>query len=52
MDNSGVNTIILVLIAALVVFGIVWYFKPGQSQDQERVNVELSIPADSNENTR
>ncbi len=45
-DNSGVNTIILVLILALIVFGMVWYFKSDvkTAPQEEGVNVELNLP--------
>lgn len=44
-DNSGVNTIILVVLLVLVVFGLVWFFKGGiEEPKQEGINVELNIP--------
>jgi hypothetical protein len=50
MNNSGVNTVLLVLIVAILIFGLVWLFR-SQSQEQEGLNVELNLPAeDTNEN--
>lgn len=44
-DNSGVNTIILVVLLGLVIFGLVWFFKGGvESPKQDGLNVELNIP--------
>lgn len=45
MNNSGVNTIILVLIFALVIFGMVWFIRGGAEEpQQDGFNVELNIP--------
>ncbi len=45
-NNSGVNTIILVIILALVIFGLVWFFKGGTKEvKQEGLNVEVNIPS-------
>ncbi len=50
-DNSGVNTIILVVILSLIVFGMVWFFKGGDTEKpQEGINVELTLPSE-NEDT-
>lgn len=45
-DDSGVNTIILVVILGLIIFGLVWFFRGGTGEPkQDELNVELSIPA-------
>lgn len=46
-NNSGVNTIILVIILALIVFGMVWFFK-GQATPEEGLNVDVNIPTENN----
>ena len=44
-NNSGVNTVILVLILGIIVFALVWFFKGGAAEpQQEGLNVELNIP--------
>ncbi len=46
MNNSGVNTIILVLILALAVGAAVWFLnKPSQEEKTDDVKVELTLPA-------
>lgn len=48
-DNSGVNTIILVVILGFIIFGLVWFFGGGVVEPkQDGVNVELNIPAGEN----
>lgn len=52
-NNSGTNTIILVLILGLIIFGMVWFFKGNSTQEQpdNGLNVELNIPSGSSENS-
>ena len=46
-NNSGVNTVILVLILGIIVFALVWFFKGGAAEpQQEGLNVELNIPTE------
>ena len=49
-DNSGVNTIILVVILGLIIFGLVWFFRGGvEGPKQERFNVDVTLPATQND---
>ncbi len=49
-DNSGVNTIILVVILGLIIFGLVWFFRGGvEEPKQEGFNVDVTLPATQND---
>ncbi len=43
-SNSGVNTMLLVLLLALVVGGIVWFFQGYTPEEQSNAGIEVSIP--------
>lgn len=58
MNNSGVNTIILVLLFGLVVFGLVWFFRsepaslPQGQSSEAGINLDVNIPTgDAGANT-
>lgn len=49
-DNSGVNTIILVVILGFIIFGLVWFFEGGvEEPKQEGFNVDVTLPATLND---
>ncbi len=48
MNNSSMNTVILILILGLIAFGIVWFFKNNQPENDAGLNVELNIPTQDN----
>lgn len=53
-NGSGVNTILLVVIIALVVGGLVWFLKGGSPAPQEdkgaSIDITLPTPKDSESN--
>lgn len=43
-NESGVNTILLVIIVAMLVGGAVWFFMRGQSPDTESPSINVTLP--------
>lgn len=54
-ENSGVNTVLLVVIVALLVGGFVWYFKgekasaPQTDEPTGGLNVDVTLPSGEGE---
>jgi len=50
MNNSGTNTILLLFILAIVIFGVFWFFKSDVKEDPAGLNIDLNIPAQEESN--
>ncbi|PIR82182.1 hypothetical protein COU20_03415 [Candidatus Kaiserbacteria bacterium CG10_big_fil_rev_8_21_14_0_10_59_10] len=44
-DNSGVNTVLIVLLIIIVVGALVWFLRgPLWGQQEERTNIDVNLP--------
>ena len=48
MDNSGLNTVLLLVIAGALVLSAVWYFTT-QVENEPEASIELTLPDRNNE---
>jgi high-affinity Fe2+/Pb2+ permease len=53
MDNSSLNTGLLVVIIVTLVAGGMWYFSSQRAEEEQRSGIEITLPSDTNnENNR
>jgi flagellar basal body-associated protein FliL len=49
-NNSGVNTILIVIVLMILVGAMVWFFTSSSAPEQESgLQVDVNLPAGSNE---
>ncbi len=48
-NNSGLNTLLLVLIAIGLVAAGVWYFSNAAPQEEDKASIEITLPGDGGE---